>query len=255
MVHHNKCLLCSSENISLFIRTADYFLSRENFNLYRCADCGFLFTQDHPGEEDICRYYESDEYLSHSEIKSGFFSAVYRFSRRIMLRKKVKLISEISGLTKGSILDIGSGTGHFLEAMKESGWDVKGVEINENARNYSISAFGIDVLHPGQLTNLKPETFNVITLWHVLEHFHDPFGYAREIQRLLKPGGTCIIALPNCASYDAAYYGSFWAAYDVPRHFWHFTPDTFKLFAEKSGFEIKEIRTLPLDVLDRKSVV
>lgn len=247
-MHHIKCFLCSSENISLFLRTADYFLSRENFCLFRCKDCGFIFTQDHPDEEGAGRYYESDEYLSHSETRSGFLSSVYRVSRKIMLRRKVKLIMKISGLNKSTILDIGSGTGHFLKAMKQSGWDVKGVEINENARQYSISTFGLDVLSPGQLKNLKPETLNVITLWHTLEHFHDPYGYARELNRLLKPGGTCIIALPNCASVDAEYYGIFWAAYDVPRHLWHFTPETFKVFAEKSGFEIKEIRALPLDV-------
>jgi 2-polyprenyl-3-methyl-5-hydroxy-6-metoxy-1,4-benzoquinol methylase len=132
--------------------------------------------------------------------------------------------------------------------MQKAGWNVRGVEINEKARQYSISEFGLEVIDPGQLQAFEPGSFDCITLWHVLEHFQDPFNYAQEILRLLKPGGSCMIALPNSGSYDAEYYGTFWAAYDVPRHLWHFTPDTFKKFAEKSGFEVKDIWRLPLDV-------
>jgi 2-polyprenyl-3-methyl-5-hydroxy-6-metoxy-1,4-benzoquinol methylase len=248
MVHYHKCPLCSSENISLHLKTADYFLSREEFNLFKCDGCGFIFTQDHPDDADIGRYYESDEYLSHSETKSGLLSRLYGLSRRIMLGRKVKIVSKLSGLIKGSILDVGSGTGHFLNAMQKAGWDVRGVEINEKARQYSISEFGLEILDPGKLQTLEPGSFDCITLWHVLEHFQDPFNYSREILRLLKPGGSCITAIPNSGSYDAEYYNKLWAAYDVPRHLWHFTPDTFKKFAEKSGFEVKEIRPLPLDV-------
>ncbi len=248
MVHHNKCPLCSSENAILFLKTADHFLSKEKFDLFRCNECSFVFTQDHPDEASIGHYYESEEYLSHSETKSGLFSSIYRFSRRIMLGRKVRIARELSDIKKGSILDIGSGTGYFLHAMQDTGWDVKGIEINDKARQYSISEFGLEVLDPGQLQSLQAGIFDCITLWHVLEHFQDPFGYAQEITRLLKPGGFCIIALPNCRSYDAVHYGSYWAAYDVPRHLWHFAPDTFKIFSEKSGFELKEIRSLPLDV-------
>jgi SAM-dependent methyltransferase len=248
MVHYNKCPLCSSENIGLRLKTADHFLSKENFNLFRCTDCGFVFTQDHPDEAGIGRYYESDEYLSHNEAKTGLFSSIYRISRKIMLGRKVRIVNKLSGFKNGSILDIGSGSGHFLSAMKEAGWEVKGIEINDKVRNSSISKFGLDVLDPGQLQTLHSGSFDCITLWHVLEHFQYPFRFAQEIHRLLKPGGSCIIALPNCSSYDAEHYGNFWAAYDVPRHLWHFTPDTFKRFSEQSGFKIPDIRRLPPDV-------
>jgi SAM-dependent methyltransferase len=248
MVHYNKCPLCSSENISLKLKTADHFLSKESFILFSCSACGLVFTQDHPDEADIGHYYESDEYLSHSESKSGLLSSIYRVSRRIMLGRKVTIVRKLSGINKGSILDIGSGTGHFLHAMQESGWDVKGIEINDKARQLSISMFGLEVLDPAQLQTFQPASFDCITLWHVLEHFQDPFSYAHEILRLLKPGASCIIALPNCSSYDAEHFGSYWAAYDVPRHIWHFAPDTFKRLSEESGFELTGIRCLPLDV-------
>jgi len=248
MVHHFKCPLCSSEKIILFLETADHFLSKESFGLFKCSDCGFVFTQDHPDEAGAGLYYESDEYLSHSETGNGLFKTIYRIFREIMLRRKTSIVRKLSGVEKGKILDIGSGTGHFLAAMRKAGWEVKGVEINDKVRKSSISKFGLDILNPGQLQTLQAGSFDCITLWHVLEHFNDPISYASEIHRLLKPGGACIVALPNCSSYDAEHYGNFWAAYDVPRHLWHFTPETFGMFAEKTGFELTGIRPLPLDV-------
>jgi len=248
MVHYDKCPLCSSGNISLKLKTTDYFLSKEPFSIFHCSECGFIFTQDHPDEEKSARYYESEDYLSHGDAKNDFVSRIYRFSREIMLQKKVKLVQDLSGISTGTILDIGSGTGHFLNSMKKAGWDVKGIEINRKARDFSIASFALDVKEPAQLEYLKPETFDCITLWHVLEHFHDPFGYAQHIHRLLKPCGICIIALPNCSSFDAEYFGSFWAAYDVPRHIWHFSTKTFRRFCEQTGFKVTEIRSLPLDV-------
>jgi 2-polyprenyl-3-methyl-5-hydroxy-6-metoxy-1,4-benzoquinol methylase len=248
MVHYSNCPLCSSDKILLHLSPRDYFLSREEYKLFRCTDCGFIFTQDHPEEKDIGRYYESKNYLSHSETNTGLFSNIYRIARRVMLGRRVRMVSKLSGLKKGMILDIGSGSGYFLSAMKEAGWEVKGIEINDEVRQSSISKFGLDILDPLQIQTLRTGSFDCITLWHVLEHLNDLSGYAREIQRLLKPGGVCIIALPNCGSYDADHFGIFWAAYDVPRHLWHFTPDSFKYFIEKTGFEIIAIKSLPLDV-------
>ncbi len=248
MVHHNKCPLCSSENITAKLQTADHFLTREIFTLYGCADCGFIFTNDHPDEGGIGHYYESEDYLSHNEPKGNLPGRIYGISRNVMLRKKVRIVQKATGIEKGSILDTGSGAGHFLNAMRNAGWNVTGIEINEKVRQYSASSFGLNVQDPGHLKTLPSESFDCITLWHVLEHFQDPLGYAKEIMRLLKPEGICIVALPNCASSDAAFFGTYWAAYDVPRHLWHFTPDTFKRFTRDTGFELVNILPLPLDV-------
>jgi 2-polyprenyl-3-methyl-5-hydroxy-6-metoxy-1,4-benzoquinol methylase len=248
MIHYDKCPLCLSEKINLHLQTEDHFLSRENYSLIKCTDCGFLFTQDHPDAEHIGKYYESDAYLSHNDSAKGFSGRLYRLSRRLMLRKKRETVKSVTGRKTGDLLDIGSGAGHFLNEMKSSGWNVLGIEINDGARESSVSEFGIDVLPPEKIPDLPEAGFDCITLWHVLEHFQDPFGYAADIWRLLKPEGVCIIALPNCRSSDAMHYSEFWAAYDVPRHLWHFTPETFSRFAEKTGFKTESIKRLPLDV-------
>lgn len=248
MGYYLKCPLCDSESTGLHFQTVDFFLSNEPFTLFKCGSCGFIFTQDHPDERIIGRYYASDDYLSHNNSAKGFSSSIYRLTRSLMLKKKRGIIRKFTGLKSGNLLDIGSGTGHFISEMKMAGWQVQGIEINDKARGYAAVSLGVDVISPEQISSLPASSFDCITMWHVLEHFQEPFRYASEISRLLKPGGTCVTALPNCASFDAEYYRKFWAAYDVPRHLWHFSPSTFKLFAEKAGFIVRKIRSLPLDV-------
>jgi 2-polyprenyl-3-methyl-5-hydroxy-6-metoxy-1,4-benzoquinol methylase len=248
MVHHKVCPLCKSEKISIPFSCTDNFISKEVFQLARCGNCGFEFTQDAPEENEIGRYYESDDYISHSGTKKGFSNKLYHLARNFMLWRKSRIVGKFTGLKSGRLLDIGSGTGHFADKMKRSGWDVKGVEINEKARSFSVSQFGLDIIDPEKISVLKSESFDCITLWHVLEHFHDPFKYASEIHRMLKPDGICIIALPNSGSFDARHYGKFWAAYDMPRHLWHFNSSTFRTFAGKTGFMTVKILTLPLDL-------
>ncbi|MGD0342886.1 MAG: class I SAM-dependent methyltransferase, partial [Bacteroidales bacterium] len=248
MVHYDKCPLCHSAETGEYLKTADYFLTGEKFVLVKCSQCGFIFTQDHPGSDETGRYYESADYISHNDSAPGFFASIYRIAREFMLKRKRNMVCKATGLKNGNILDIGSGTGHFLSVMQNSGWKAKGIEINDKAREFSVSEFRLEVLPPAGIGSLPSDSFDAITLWHVLEHLQDPFIYASEIGRLLKPGGACLIALPNCSSYDARHYKEFWAAYDVPRHLWHFTPETFSLFAEKNGLSIRSIRTLPLDV-------
>jgi ubiquinone/menaquinone biosynthesis C-methylase UbiE len=248
MVHHNVCPLCSSEKIALHFSCNDHFISKKDFSIFKCSACGFLFTQDYPEETEIAQYYESDNYISHSDISEGFSNKLYRVARGIMLRKKKNLIGKITRLKKGTILDIGSGTGYFAATMKRAGWMARGIEINEKARNFSASNFELEVDSPDRITSYESNSFDCVTLWHALEHFHDPFRYISEIYRLLKPGAVCVVALPNCNSYDANHYKRFWAAWDVPRHLWHFQPSTFRIFSEKSGFILENLKILPLDV-------
>jgi SAM-dependent methyltransferase len=248
MVHHSVCPLCFSEKISLHLRCTDHFISKEVFRIDKCADCGFEFTQDYPEEREIGKFYESEDYISHSDTSEGFSNKLYRLIRKIMLLKKMAIIRKVTGLDSGNILDIGSGTGYFGNTMKRAGWKVKGIEINEKARSYSINQFGLECCSPEYISALQPDSFDCITLWHVLEHFHDPFRYASAIYSLLRPEGVCVIALPNSSSCDAKHYGSFWAAYDVPRHLWHFNPDSLRHFSEKTGFSTVTWGNLPLDV-------
>jgi SAM-dependent methyltransferase len=226
----------------------DHFISREVFVVEQCEECGFVFTQDYPEEASIGKYYESEDYISHSNTSRGIINKLYQFSRNLMLRKKSGFIANITGLHSGNLLDIGSGTGYFADFMKRKGWKVDGIEISRNARDFSRKQFGLNVFDPSEIGKLEPASYDCITLWHVLEHFQDPEKYMQDIKKLLKPYGFCIIALPNSDSFDAEKYMEFWAAWDVPRHLWHFSPSTFRRFAEKSGFELIKIKRLPLDV-------
>lgn len=248
MVHHTVCPLCQSEKIGPELICTDHFVSRRDFTIFRCVSCGFSFTQDYPDEEEIGGFYESEDYISHSDISEGLINKLYRIARDIMLRRKKDLVVRVTGLNTGTLLDIGSGTGYFGSVMKNAGWQVKGIEVNEKARNFSITRFGLDTGTPESVASFEAATFDCITLWHVLEHFHDPFKYFSEIYRMLKPGAVCLVALPNSNSYDEKYYKKYWAAWDVPRHLWHFNPDTFNVFSEKAGFVLEKLKPLPLDV-------
>lgn len=248
MVHHTICPLCKSSDIVRDLSCIDYYVSAKEFSVFKCSNCNFHFTQDYPEESDIAQYYESESYISHSDTSKGLTNKLYRIGRSFMLRKKKNLILDISGMKTGSLLDIGSGTGYFAATMKKAGWYVEGIELNEKARNFSRSHFGLRIEKPDVLSTFKNDSFDCITLWHVLEHFHDPVNYAAEVYRLLRPGAFSVVALPNCNSYDAEYYNRFWAAWDVPRHLWHFNPATLKIFAETSGFNLERIQVLPLDV-------
>jgi SAM-dependent methyltransferase len=165
-----------------------------------------------------------------------------------MLGRKRKIVETATGLRNGKLLDIGCGTGYFAASMKKAGWDVEGIEPNRKARDFASAHFKINVFEPDRIGSLASGRFDCITLWHVLEHFHDPFTYTREIVRLLKPGGICLAALPNKSSSDAGHYGKFWAAWDVPRHLWHFDQGTFNRLVANSGLKIEKIRRLLPDV-------
>jgi SAM-dependent methyltransferase len=248
MVHHNRCPLCLSAMIAVHLKCTDHFISKETFEIVRCSSCGFLFTQDYPDENEISGYYESEDYISHSDTSAGLLNKLYHLIRQLMLIRKRHIIEKTTQLKTGSLLDIGSGTGHFAFMMKKEGWNVKAIEINEKARLNSSRTFGLDVYAPGEISAFAKESLDCVTLWHVMEHLHDPEDYLLKLFTLLKPGGICLVALPNSSSFDAKFYRSFWAAFDVPRHLWHFDPSTFNLFSKKTAFRIERQSVLPFDV-------
>jgi len=245
-IQYKACPLCNSKNIQAALATMDYSISKEAFDIFDCMDCSFRFTQSIPSPETIGPYYNSEVYISHSDTKEGFVNRVYHTARDLMLNRKRKLVQS---LTQGKrLLDVGSGTGYFLDHMKRNGYQVKGIEIDSDARQATKKKFGIEVAEPSSLLNgeLK-EKVEVVTMWHVLEHLHDLHGYMKSIHHQLTEDGFLLIAVPNHASYDAQYYKKLWAAYDVPRHLWHFTPKTIAQLANKNGFEVVSQKRLPLD--------
>ena len=246
-INHKICPVCGSEHLIEFLNNFDYSISREDFELYKCTHCGFVLTQDVPDEESIGKYYKSDVYISHSDTNKGFINKIYHAIRAIMLDKKAKMIEAISGIRKGKLLDIGTGLAYFPNHMKSRGWQVEGIEQDPEARQSAEDNFGIKAKAPEALYQMEKEDFDVISMWHVLEHVHDLEGYMKAIKANLKEDGMLVIALPNMESPDAKHYGKFWAAYDVPRHLWHWNPTTFKKFAEKHGFLLMEKRGMPMD--------
>ncbi len=248
MAEKESCLICGSTDHYGLFTARDHLVSGESFPIKKCNACGFVFTAEPPDEKDITKYYTSEDYISHSDKKQSLTDHIYHLARNFMLRKKHNLVLEVSGRKTGTLLDIGSGTGYFADFMSRKGWSVTGVEISESARQYSISRFGITVVPPSEISGIKDGSIDCVTLWHVLEHLYDPDFWMREIKRILKDDGKCILALPNIKSADAEWFGNEWAALDVPRHLWHFSHETLTRFVHKHGFICTEIKSMPLDI-------
>lgn len=206
-----------------------------------------MFTQDFPEGASIDKYYDSPDYISHKDSTKGLINKVYHYVRRYMLGRKVRLVVKESHRPTGAILDIGTGTGYFANAMKKKGWEVDAVEKNKEARIYGMHKFGIEIKGEKSLDRFRAEKYDVITLWHVMEHLENLNETWDKIHRLLTEKGILIVAVPNRKSYDAAKYQEFWAAYDVPRHLWHFTPATMQRFGAKHKFIMAAHYPMPFD--------
>ncbi|MFW5831008.1 MAG: class I SAM-dependent methyltransferase [Prolixibacteraceae bacterium] len=242
-----KCPVCDGTVFSPFLTCTDFFVSGEKFSIKKCDSCGFRITENIEDEANIGRYYQSEDYISHSNTSKGIVNTVYHRVRNYMLGQKRKLAENAAAMQPGSILDVGTGTGFFLNEMKQNGWQVTGTEKSPDAREFARNEFNLDILETEELFQLKENSFDVITLWHVLEHIHRLRENIQTFYRLLKKDGKLIIAVPNHDSYDAGFYKEFWAAYDVPRHIWHFAPKQMKMFGEKYGFSLQAIKTMPFD--------
>lgn len=223
----------------IFIKTQDHLVSGEFFSLELHEDLQMLETRPQPKKSEIAKYYESDSYISHTDSKKGFFNKIYQLVKSYSLRKKVSLIEKLHP-AKGLLLDVGAGTGDFLSASRKSGWKVRGVEMNEKARTLAQSKNLHLSTHLGEIAN---ERFDVITLWHVLEHLYDLDETIGTLKSLLKENGVLMIAVPNFKSYDAQYYKSYWAAFDTPRHLWHFSQTSMQQLFQP---DLKLVATKPM---------
>jgi 2-polyprenyl-3-methyl-5-hydroxy-6-metoxy-1,4-benzoquinol methylase len=217
-----------------FLTVKDYSVSKETFDLYYDETLDILITSPQPSLDNLGKYYESVDYISHTDSKRSLFEKAYHFVKGIALKNKLKLINSSSS-SKGKLLDIGAGTGDFLLTAKENGWKTIGVEPSEKAKAIAIQK-GIQFVVSTQ--ELESHSFDVITMWHVLEHVPNLDNQIKELKRLIKPNGTIIIAVPNFKSYDAKYYGKFWAAYDVP---------AIKLLFEKENIKLEKILPMKFD--------
>ncbi len=225
----------------------DYSVSGEWFELRECTFCGLKATWPQPQPNEIGRYYASRDYISHSDTRTGLINQLYHRARNYMMRRKLNWVNEASGRTSGLLLDVGAGTGHFARYMMDHGWSVLALEPDDTARRVASQKLGIDILPLESLADQARQSYDVITLWHVLEHVHDLTGYIDHFHKLLKQDGVLMIAVPNHTSVDAKAYGDKWAAYDVPRHLWHFSPKSMQLLLEQHQFTLHQKITMPLD--------
>lgn len=243
LIKVNSCPICEKSEFSLYLNTKDYFHTQEEFSLSSCNNCGFVFTNPIP--ENLERYYDTPEYLSHNTDSGGIISSLYSAIRKMNIVRKYNLI--INYCTKGSMLDIGCGTGDLLGYFKNKGWFTTGIEPNENARSVAEKQNHIEVYDERKLDELKPESFDVITMWHVLEHVPDLNSRMGLVVKLTKENGVMIFALPNLNSPDAKKYGEYWSGLDVPRHLYHFTPSTFRKLAKKHNLALIHAEPMKFD--------
>ena len=230
-------------NKKYFLTVKDHSVSKEVFELYHDEALDMLITYPQPSLDVLGKYYESEDYISHTDNKRSLFEKAYHFVKGIALKNKLDLINSMQK-SKGRILDIGAGTGDFLNVAKDNGWETIGIEPSDRAKGIAIKK-GIDFVKA--TIDLENHSFDVITMWHVLEHVPDLDYQIKELKRLLKPSGTLIVAVPNYKSFDAQHYGNFWAAYDVPIHFWHFSKKAIKGLFQKEGMELEKILPMKFD--------
>ncbi len=247
LIHYTLCPVCGSASIEEVMSAEDFTVSHETFAIWECTVCTLRFTQNIPQPESIGRYYQSDAYVSHSDTQKGLVNRLYHLVRNHTIQGKIKMIQRATGKEKGRLLDVGAGTGVFAQSMQAAGWEVTGLEPDPTARKKAMEKSGMNLRPSEDLYVLEEASFDAITLWHVLEHVHDLQGYLKQFLRLLSLDGKLIIAVPNYTSKDATIYQEYWAAYDVPRHLYHFSPQSMELLAVKIGFRLEKWQPMWFD--------
>jgi SAM-dependent methyltransferase len=227
------CPVCSNDTFQKGEELVDHFLSQEVFHLYTCTSCAVLKTEPAPDDSRIGKYYESDNYLSHGDGQKGIFARLYRLAKGYNLGWKGRLLQRLN--SKASFLDYGCGTGDLITHCQELGFDVRGAEPSDSAKAHLSSLVKDRVVIPAEEL-LSDRRYDIISMWHVLEHIREPREILSQLKTKLNQDGHIVIALPNNASYDAHHYGALWAAWDVPRHLWHYRPDQIIALMNDLGF-------------------
>lgn len=240
----SACPICSSEQFKPLLVTRDYSISKTEFTLQECVNCNFVLTSPRPDRNTISLYYQSANYISHTNKGNNLIDRLYLVARTFTLRWKYKLVRKHK--PGGFILDFGCGTGAFLQYMKKRNWIITGVEPSETARDQACENTGTAICSSVSAIDKK---FDVITLWHVLEHLHDLNKNIQELKQHLEKDGILFIAVPNHNSLDSKNYGAYWAGYDVPRHLWHLSQQDMVKLLNKEGFKIIDTVGMKLDAL------
>lgn len=240
-----SCPVCSGTKFTPFIQCKDFTVSRETFQIVSCETCGFVATSPRPIEAEAYRFYQSEDYISHSNTRKGLINKIYGAVRNISIKRKEALLREY---TNGrTLLDHGCGTGEFLNFCQQNGWKATGLEPGDDARNLAITNYGLNVIKETEINLLEEKRFDAITLWHVLEHVYPLNERVQKLRSLLKDDGVLIVAVPNHNTGEEAKYRENWAAYDVPRHIWHFDQTSMKSLMENNGLQVVGVRPMVFD--------
>ncbi|MBI1343369.1 MAG: methyltransferase domain-containing protein [Terrimonas sp.] len=239
-IHHVVCPICGAGDVKNIFSVRDRTVSQENFRVVECNSCGLRYTQDAPDQASIGDYYKSEDYISHTDSSKTVINRLYKFVRHFTIRSKMKIVQRMTALKRGNLLDVGSGTGFFAGAMKKAGWQVTGLEPDQGARNVALASHQVKLEGMDELFRLPESSFDAITLWHVLEHVHELKRYVHQFRLLLREKGRILIAVPNYTAHDATVYQEYWAAYDVPRHLYHFSPESMKRLMDEQGMIIEK---------------
>lgn len=236
-----ECPSCQGHHFHETVTCTDHTATHEVFHVKHCERCGLGITSPRPPVSEAGRYYASTQYISHAATSRSFFDTIYLIIRRFTVRRKFQLIKPF--LSSHGLLDYGCGTGAFLHEVGKHHARVLGVEPSAEARKNSSTPSAI----VPSLEELPPGPFDVITLWHVIEHVYPLKETLRQLKQKLADSGAIFIAVPNYLSADAKQYGKHWAAYDVPRHLWHFSPQSMATFLQGEGLRVTQILPMKLD--------
>jgi 2-polyprenyl-3-methyl-5-hydroxy-6-metoxy-1,4-benzoquinol methylase len=245
MILLEKCPACKGRNLAEKLICNDYTTSKENFNIVSCETCDFTLTNPRPLDENLADYYSSDMYISHTNNSKGFFNWMYQNIRNHTIGSKISLLKSVK--KNGKHLDIGCGTGEFLNACKNTGFKVLGIEPSGTARKQAIENYNLSVSKDTDLSQYANSEFDSISMWHVLEHVPNLNETISHLNRVLKSDGKLIIAVPNHKCWDSSYYKEYWAAWDVPIHLWHFSKKTIERLFKNHEFRLIKIKPMIFD--------
>lgn len=245
MYTYHSCPVCNQTEFTNYLKTKDYSVSQEEFSINQCTSCGFVFTNPRPEDHDLGGYYKSEDYISHTNTSKGLINSLYKIVRAYTLRSKVRFIKAY--LNNGLVLDIGAGTGAFVNVLSKHGIKTIGVEPDNDARETAKRDFGVLLEKEEFINSIPDSSCDVITMWHVLEHVPKLNDRVEQLKRKLSPNGIIVIAVPNHESPDAKFYGKFWAAYDVPRHLYHFDKQSITRLFSRHNLELLQIKPMHFD--------
>jgi len=226
------CIICNSTINSPYIEVLDRF-SCKSFQIVKC-ECGFKFLSPRPKFSGITYYYENDDYDPHRLENKSIFHTVYGWVQKIALRWKFKHISKF--IRSGNLLDIGGGGGRFCSYFKSKGWRVS---LQDNSSKARFLAQEADIETYTLLSEIQSQQFDLITMWHSLEHIHAIDALFQNVNRLTSDDGFLVVAVPNINAPERKFLGKDWAPWDAPRHLYHFNYAQLSKLLRKYGWKIE----------------